>query len=78
MGHVPQGGRFEGRKVYAPGEAPSLVGRSDWMEGELQSLGRECSNRFVEGKQKVTCTEGWHCHPELPSLRHSWVGMGVG
>ena len=47
---MPQGGSCDGGKVSAPWEAPSLAGRSAWMEEEFWSLGGECSNQFAEAK----------------------------
>ena len=45
------GGNSEKEKVFIPGEGTSLVERSAGMgERQVGSLGRECSNRFVEGK----------------------------
>ena len=52
MGPVPQGGNGKGGKAPTPKEAPSPVGRSAWMEGELWSLGGEGSNWFVESKME--------------------------
>ena len=67
-GPAPLGGSCEGEKFATLWEVPSLVGRSARMEGELQSLGGEHRNWSAGGKTE-TCTNGWCCHPALPSLR---------
>lgn len=68
-GSMPQGESCEGRKVPAPWKISLLVGISAWMEGEFQSLRRESSNKFVEGKMEC---------PALLNLRHSSVSAGGG
>lgn len=50
MGPAPQGGSYEGGNVLAPKEVSSLVGKLDWTEGELWSLGGEHGNQIMEGK----------------------------
>lgn len=60
--------------VPAPWEVPSLAGRSARMEGELWSLGGECSNRVCGRQNGETCTDGWCCCAALLSLRHILLG----
>ena len=50
MGPVPLGGSCERGKVSIPWEVPSLSGRTAGTEGDLWSLGKECSNQLVQGK----------------------------
>ena len=50
MGPAPQGGSCEGGNVLAPKEVSSPVGRLDWTERELWSLGGEHGNQIAEGK----------------------------
>ena len=81
MGPEPLGGSCERRNVSTPWEIPSLVGRSVGMEGELWSLGEECSNWFAEGKMEnnlhrrsapLPCAP----HPETPVCWCKW-GLGA-
>ena len=58
MALVLQGRSCEGRKNPATWEVPSPVRRSAWTERELQGLGEENSNQFVEWKMRVTSTNG--------------------
>ena len=52
LGPELQGRSYKGRKAHIPWEVSSLAVRSDWMEGELQSLRGEHSNQFVGGKRE--------------------------
>ena len=80
MGPEPLGGSCERRNVSTPWEIPSLVGRSVGMEGELWSLGEECSNWFAEGKMER------NVHRQLvlvpcalqPEMLVCWCRRGLG
>ena len=80
MGPVPHGGSCEEGNVPAPWEVSSLVGRSAWKEGELQSLRGGSSNQFVEGKTKSNLHRGSApppCAPQPETFLCQCVG-GLG
>ena len=53
MGPVLLGGNNEGRSIPAPWEGSSPVGKSTWIEEELQGLRGESSKLL-----RITCIEG--------------------
>ena len=53
MGPAPQGESYERGNVFAPKEFSSPVGRLDWTERELWSLGGEHSTHHLD------CECGW-------------------
>ena len=52
MGPVLPGGNNEGRNIPTPWEGSSPVGRSTWIEEELQGLRGESSKLL-----RITCIE---------------------
>ena len=73
IGPVPSRWSFEGGKLPTPLGRPSPVEILDWMEWEFSSLRGNSSNLFVEGKWKLTCTEGQHYHLALLFRCQCWL-----